>query len=95
MDALTTDKRDQVVIFGADWCGDCRRTKSWLRRNNVAFTEYDTETDAVARERAITLSGRMNIPVVVAPDGTVLVEPTSVELSTTLAAYRRRQGRCR
>jgi glutaredoxin len=87
--ASTTETTDQVLLFGADWCGDCRRTKTWLRRNDVPFTVIDTDVDPDARERAAEIAGGLqNIPVVLTPDGTVLVEPTSVELATTLAGYR-------
>jgi mycoredoxin len=76
----------QVVVFGADWCGDCRRAKSWLARNNVSFTEFDTDQDSEARSRAVELAGgRTNIPVVVLPGGAVLVEPTDAELESSLA----------
>lgn len=85
---------DRTQLFGADWCSDCRRTKSWLRRNAVPFTEFDTEADPELRARAARIAGgRTNIPVVVTPEGTVLVEPTSVELATALAAHGQRRGR--
>ena len=88
-ETLTATYVDQVVLFGADWCADCRRAKTWLRRHNVPFVEFDTEVDKDARERAMLLSGRTNIPVLVAPDATVLVEPTDQELTDTLSRYRR------
>ncbi|MFC5289184.1 glutaredoxin family protein [Actinokineospora guangxiensis] len=76
---------DNVILYGADWCGDCRRAKAWLRRAGVAFTEVDVEHDEQARTAAIDLAGgRRNIPVVVLPDGAVLVEPTNTELATAL-----------
>ncbi|MVU79363.1 NrdH-redoxin [Nocardia sp. ET3-3] len=74
-----------IVMYGADWCGDCRRAKVWFRENGVAFTEVDVEQDEAARERAIEIAGgRKNIPVVVMPDGAVLIEPTNAELAAAL-----------
>jgi glutaredoxin len=85
---------DRTQLFGADWCGDCRRTKSWLRRHAVPFTEFATDADPEVRERAARIAGgRTNIPVVVTPDGTVLVEPTSVELAAVLASHGQHRGR--
>lgn len=75
---------EQVIVYGAQWCGDCRRATAWLRRNGVPFTEIDVEHDEVARARAVELSGRRNIPVVVLPDGGILVEPTDAELAAAL-----------
>ncbi len=76
---------DNVILYGADWCGDCRRAKAWLLRAGVPFTEIDVEHDETARAAAIDLAGgRRNIPVVVLPDGAVLVEPTNTQLATAL-----------
>jgi glutaredoxin len=81
-------------IFGADWCPDCRRTKSWLRRHDVPFTVFDTEADPSLRERAAAIAGgRTGIPVVVTPDGTVLVEPSNGELAGALGGLARRTRR--
>lgn len=89
VDPVRRGGNEQVVVFGAEWCGDCRQAKSWLRDNNVPFTDIDVEHDDEARSRAIELAnGRANIPVVVLPDGSVLVEPTDAELATALG-YRR------
>lgn len=77
---------DEIVMYGADWCGDCRRAKVWFREHGVTFTEVDVEQDDAARDRAIELAGgRKNIPVVVFPDGAVLVEPTNAQLAERLA----------
>jgi glutaredoxin len=88
---------ERTRLFGADWCADCRRTKSWLRRHDVPFVEFDTDADPRLRARAAEIAGGLtNIPVVVAPNGTVLVEPTNTELANVLAVHsgRRRSG-CR
>jgi len=75
----------EIVLYGADWCGDCRRAKAWLREHEVPFTDVDVEHDDAARDRAVELAGgRRNIPVVVLADGTVLVEPTDVQLSAAV-----------
>jgi glutaredoxin len=76
---------NNIIVFGADWCGDCRQAKAWLRDNNVPFTDVDVEHDTDARRRAVELAkGRKNIPVVVLPDGSVLIEPTDAELAKAL-----------
>ncbi|MCC8248457.1 glutaredoxin family protein [Saccharothrix luteola] len=72
----------EIVLYGANWCGDCRRAKAWLREHEVPFTDIDVEQDDAARDRAIELAGgRKNIPVIALPDGRVLVEPTNTELA--------------
>ncbi|MBW4720081.1 glutaredoxin family protein [Saccharothrix obliqua] len=77
----------EIVLYGADWCGDCRRAKAWLRENEVPFTEVDVEHDDVARDKAVEIAGgRKNIPVIVLPGGGVLIEPTNSQLAEAVAA---------
>ena len=79
---------ENVLVFGADWCGDCRQAKAWLRNNKVPFIDHDIDQDALARDKALELAkGRRNIPVVLLPDGTVLIEPTDAELAHALLPH--------
>jgi mycoredoxin len=73
-----------ITMYGADWCRDCLRSKALLDRLGVAYDYVDTEEGDNA-QRAQQVSGRMQIPVVVFPDGTHQVEPTDPELQSKLA----------
>jgi mycoredoxin len=83
MDAVN-EKR--VVMYGADWCSDCRRAKSVLDAEGVVYDYVDTVEVEDGAERAKAISGRMNIPVIVFPDGSHLVEPSNADLRAKLAA---------
>lgn len=72
-------------MYGADWCGDCRRTKRQLDELGVEYSYLDVELDDALRERAIAISGVQSIPVVVFPDGTHLVEPSNPAMLAKLA----------
>ena len=37
-----------VLMYGAEWCGDCRRSKKFLDSNNVEYTYIDVEADKSA-----------------------------------------------
>ena len=63
-------------MYGADWCRDCRRTEALLNDLGVEWTKVDVEASADAAATAQSISGRTNIPVVVFPDGSHLVEPS-------------------
>ena len=39
-----------VIIYGAAWCGACRKTARYLRSRGVAFVEKDIEKDAQAAQ---------------------------------------------
>jgi mycoredoxin len=74
----------EVTFYGADWCGDCRRSKALLNAAGVEFELKDVEQSAEFTEEAKTISGRTNIPVIVFADGTHLVEPSDPELHAEL-----------
>ena len=81
-----TDTADQtIVMYGADWCGDCRRSKALLDAEGIEYSYVDTEAIEDAADRARAISGRTNIPVIVFPDGSHLVEPSNAELRAKLA----------
>jgi glutaredoxin len=73
-----------ITMFGADWCSDCRRSKALLDELGVAYDYVDVEVSAEAAEQAKAISGRINIPVVVFPDGTHQVEPSNAALRDKL-----------
>ncbi len=76
--------RGQILVYGADWCGDCLRTKTQLTSLGIDFDYLDTSADNSERENAIEISGVPSIPVVVFPDGTHFVEPSNAEVETKL-----------
>lgn len=71
-------------MYGAEWCGDCRRTKRQLTELDIAFDYVDLEADPAAAAEAQGISGRTNIPVVVYPDGSHHVEPSNAEVEAKL-----------
>lgn len=76
-----------VTMYGADWCGDCRRSKRLLDALDINYEYIDVEADEVARERAVQINGgRQSIPVITFPDGTHLTEPSDPDLRAKLGA---------
>jgi glutaredoxin len=73
-----------IRVYGADWCGDCIRAKRVLDRTGTSYEWIDVDVIAGAAEEARRISGRKNIPVVVLPDGSILVEPTDPELERAI-----------
>ena len=76
---------ENVVVYGADWCGDCRRSERLLKTLNVEYTKKDVEQSAEFTEEAREISGRTNIPVIVFADGKHLVEPSDADLHAELS----------
>ncbi|GGD24376.1 NrdH-redoxin [Microbacterium faecale] len=73
-------------MFGAEWCGDCRRTKAQLDGLGIDYQYIDLEAEPSAADVAKDISGRMNIPVVVYPDGSHHVEPSNADVDSKLKA---------
>lgn len=71
-------------MFGADWCGDCRRTKAQLDELGVEYTYVDLVATPDAAVVAREISGRTNIPVVVYPDASHHVEPSNDDVAAKL-----------
>ena len=80
---------DEITMYGAEWCGDCRRSKRFLDSNSVAYNYIDVETDTSASDKVIEINGGMrSIPVIVFPDGTHLTEPSDNALKEKLEALK-------
>ena len=71
-------------MYGADWCPDCTRTKRALDAAGADYVYRDLVAEPDAAAEAESISGRKNIPVVVLPDGAILVEPSDPELLAAL-----------
>jgi glutaredoxin-like protein len=75
----------EILVYGADWCGDCRRAKRFMDDNGVSYSWIDVENDQSAIELVLELNGgKRVIPTIVFEDGSVLVEPTNSELARKL-----------
>lgn len=79
------ESKAQIIVYGTTWCPDCVRSKKYLDQQGVAYQWVDIERDAAARERVMRLNGGMrSVPTIIFPDGSILVEPTNVQLAAKL-----------
>ena len=76
-----------ITMYGAEWCGDCRRSKRLLEELDVQVTHIDVESDQSAAAKVIEINGGVkSIPVIVFADGTHLTEPSDNDLKAKLQA---------
>lgn len=76
---------DKILFYGADWCGDCQRAKQFFGKHNIPYEFHDTDKEPGAKVKMMEInSGIPNIPTIVFPDGTCLIEPSDQELSQKL-----------
>ncbi len=76
---------DQITVYGAPWCPDCRRSKAFLMEQRIAYRWVDIDEDADGRRFVEQLQGGgRTIPTIVFPDGSHLLEPSNAELAAKL-----------
>jgi len=52
-----------VTVYSTPWCGDCRRTKQFLRERSIQFREVYIDQDAEAEELVLRMNdGRRKVP---------------------------------
>ena len=81
--------RSDIKVYGAHWCGDCRRAEHFFDRHQVPYTSIDVDSDPAARDYIRELqNGGRSIPTIVFKDGSILVEPTNTELAQKMGLFR-------
>jgi len=76
---------DQITVYGAPWCPDCRRSKAFLMEQRIPFAWVDIDADADGLRLVEELQhGGRTIPTIVFPDGSHLLEPSNAELAEKL-----------
>ncbi len=75
-----------ITMYGADWCGDCRRSKRLFEELDVQVNHIDVEVDESAAAKVQEINGgAKSIPVIVFSDGTHLTEPSDNDLKAKLS----------
>ncbi|WP_062206857.1 mycoredoxin [Streptomyces sp. NBRC 109706] len=80
-----------VTMYSTPWCGYCRRLKSQLDREGIAFTEIDIEQDPEAVKLVEAANnGNQTVPTVVVTGGggteTTMTNPSLADVKKALAA---------
>ena len=71
-----------IRVVGSQWSPESFATKEFLSRNRVPYEWVDLEVDGPARALAESLAGDLTrLPVVLFPDGSHLVAPTTTALA--------------
>jgi len=84
--ALGINDGYRIILYGADWCPDCRKSKAFLDDNSINYHFIDTELNQWAIPIITKLNnGKRRIPTIVINEDTVLVEPSNEELRQALS----------
>ena len=80
---------EKIKVYGASWCGDCRRAKRFLGDQRIAYEWHDIEHEpAHLGSSSAKNDGNNIIPTIVFPDGSHLSEPSNEELADKLGLER-------
>ncbi|MGC1238596.1 MAG: FAD-dependent oxidoreductase [Acidimicrobiales bacterium] len=78
-----------ITVIGASWCPDCRRAKTFLAEQRIAYDWVDLEQHPEATEIVERYNGgSRSIPTIIFPDGSHLTEPGNDELAEKLGLSR-------
>lgn len=74
-----------VIVYGANWCGDCHASRQVLDSLGIAYSYKDIDSDdALKHEMLALVDGRNVIPTIVLDNGTILQEPSNAVLTSAL-----------
>ena len=74
-----------ITMYSTTWCGYCRRLKSQLDREGIAYDVVDIEQDEAAAEFVQTVNGgNRTVPTLLFADGTALTNPSIDQVKSQL-----------
>jgi len=75
-----------LIMYSTTWCGYCKRLKTALKAEGIAYTEVDIEHDPTAAEFVMSVNGgNQTVPTVKFPDGSALTNPSIKDVKAKLA----------
>ena len=82
--------QQDIRVYGAPWCPDCKQAKQFLNEHRVPYEWNDIDQDEAARVYVQSVNdGKQIIPTIVFSDGSVLIEPSNAEIADKLGIQRR------
>lgn len=79
----------EIVMYGAEWCGDCRRSKQFLDSHQLAYIYHDIVAAPELADVVVSYNEqaghgpKRRIPVILV-DGRILSEPSNAELAEAI-----------
>lgn len=72
-------------FYGTPWCSDCKRAKTFLGEQRIAYNwiDIDADEDAALFVESVN-DGKRKVPTIVFDDGSILTEPSNSELGIKL-----------
>ncbi len=78
---------NEIIMYGAEWCKDCRRSKSILDEHNINYTFLDITDKEHGQEYAqkvIEINGGKRVIPTILINGETYINPNTAELEKAL-----------
>jgi thioredoxin reductase (NADPH) len=83
---------DTIIVYSTVWCPDCKRAKRFFGEQRVPYLNVDIEKDSAAMAFVEKINhGMRSIPMIIFPDGSIMVEPSNAELADKLGLQTKAQ----
>jgi thioredoxin reductase (NADPH) len=80
-----SNEKAEIILYGATWCPDCKRSKKFLNEQRIPYQFIDIEHDEAAQKTVQDYNnGKQIIPTIILPNGQILVEPSNAQLAQAL-----------
>ncbi len=77
-----------IIVYGTDWCRDCRRAKGVLERFHIPYEWINIDIDPSAEAFVLVQNkGLRIVPTILFPDSTILTEPSNQCLMDKLREF--------
>ena len=74
-----------VTMYSTTWCGYCRRLKTQLDENGIAYTEIDIEKDPASAEFVGSVNGGNHVvPTLKFADGSTATNPSLAQVKKAI-----------
>jgi len=77
-----------IKVYGTSWCPHTAQTRQCLKRHGIRYDWCDIEEDEVGCAFVEKVNrGNRSVPTIVFPNGSILVEPSNLELEKKLGLH--------
>ena len=74
-----------IIIYGVNWCWDSRRARRFFDKKKISYTFINIDKDKRGEQFVLDSNdGLRSVPTIVFNDGSILVEPSTSELTNKL-----------
>jgi mycoredoxin len=75
----------KIIMYGTAWCYETKRARNVFDQAGIAYDYIDIDYDMEARKYVEEVNrGYRSVPTIVFPDGSIIVEPSVMQLKNKL-----------